>query len=159
MGGPLLYVSRLCPILARGSIHRVYHGAHCVYVCVCLFDISCSPLPPLRLPNSHLISGGVKIASDPCPRVNPFCVSQGSVCVCVCVCVFDITSSPHSVLPMFIAQCFNQWGATPTCVKIGSYPSRGFIHRVYHGGHCVCVCVFVRHNLFPPPPTASSQCS
>ena len=52
MGGPCLYVSRLRLILARGSIHPVYHEIHgvcaCVCVCYCLL-----PPPPMRPPDVH----------------------------------------------------------------------------------------------------------
>ena len=63
-------------------------------VCVCVFDIACSPHPPLRPPDVHsplikLVDGAtptcVKIASDPCPRLHPPCVTRDTVCVCVCV--------------------------------------------------------------------------
>ena len=40
VGGPRLHVSRLRPILARGSIHLVHHEGNCV--CVCVFVIACS---------------------------------------------------------------------------------------------------------------------
>ena len=53
VGRSCLHVSRLVPIIARGSIHPVYHGVHCVCVCVCVCDISCSPHPPLRPPEVH----------------------------------------------------------------------------------------------------------
>ena len=63
-GGPGIHVSRLRPILARGSIHPVYHEGHCVCVCVCVGGggvgvcvCVClpSPAPPtlLRSPDFH----------------------------------------------------------------------------------------------------------
>ena len=52
-GRATLHVSRLVPILARDSIHPVYHEGHCVCVCVCVFDIACSLHPPLRPPDVH----------------------------------------------------------------------------------------------------------
>ena len=82
-GRPRLHVSRLHPILARGSIHPVYHGGHCVCVCVCL------PLPASPPPNASSRGGArptyVKIVSDLCPRLYPSCVSRATLCVCVCV--------------------------------------------------------------------------
>ena len=42
VGGPRSHVSRLLPIIVRGSIHPVYHLGHCVcvgvYVCHCMLS-------------------------------------------------------------------------------------------------------------------------
>ena len=152
VGGPRLHVSRLFPILTRGSIHPLYHGGHCV--CVCVFDIACSSHPSLHLPDAHspfiylvggprshvsillpiIVRGSIhpvyheghcvcvcvcvcltlpvpptphlifKIAFNHCPRLNPPCVSRGTLCVCGCVCLpLHAPPTPHCVLPMFIA--------------------------------------------------------
>ena len=110
-------------IPARGSVHPVYHEGHCV--CVCVFDIACSP----NLPMSPL-------------DVHPFCVSRWRVCVCVCVCLtLPAPPTHHSVLPMFIAQYFNQRVATPTCVKIAS-DHCPMLHPPCGSRRTLCVCVF-----------------
>ena len=56
VGGQRLHVSRLLPIIARDSIHPVYHGGHCVCVYVCVFVCVCYcllPHPPLCSPVVH----------------------------------------------------------------------------------------------------------
>ena len=94
VGGSHLHGSRLRPILARGSIHRVYHEGHCV--CVCLFAIACSPHPPLRPPDVH--SPLIKLVGGPRLHVSRFLpiIARGSihpvyhgdiVGVCVCHCL------------------------------------------------------------------------
>ena len=51
-------MSRLLPIIARSSIHPVYHGGHCVCVCVlvCVFASACYPTPQCILPRGGLTS-------------------------------------------------------------------------------------------------------
>ena len=78
------------------------------------------------------------------------------------MCVFDIACSSHPALHLPDAH-------SPFVYLVGGPPShvsillpiivRGSIHPVYHGGHCVCVCVYVCHNLLTPPPISYSQCS
>ena len=96
-------MSRLHQILARDSIHPVYHGGHCVCVGPCLVP----PLPTVSnrwsLPIS-LISGAatlicVKIDSDPCPRFHPPCVSRGTLCVRLCVGVCHCMLTPPPLHP------------------------------------------------------------
>ena len=71
-----------------------------VCVCVCVFDIACSPQPPLRLPDVHsplmkLVWGHADMCQD-CIRFlleapSTLCITGDTVCVCV----FDIACSPH----------------------------------------------------------------
>ena len=51
-GAARLHVSRLLPIIARGSIHPVYHGGHCVWVCVCVCVCECVTLPAPTTPTA-----------------------------------------------------------------------------------------------------------
>ena len=104
-------MSRLCPILARGSIHPLYDQGHYVCVCVCLPSL----LPPPPTASSrcslliNLIIGGRPrlhvsrfhpiLARD---SIHP--VYHGGHCVCVCVCLpLPAPPTPHCVLSMFIA--------------------------------------------------------
>ena len=106
-------MSRLRSILARGSIHRVYHGGHCMCVCLCVCLPLPATLPPMHPPDVHRPSikfaGGQRqhvsrllpiIARD---SIHP--VYHGGHCVGVCLCVFAIACSPtpHCILPMLIA--------------------------------------------------------
>ena len=64
-----------------------------VCVCVCLT----LPVPP----TPHCI---FKIASNHCPRLNPPCVSLGTLCVCGSVCLpLHAPPTTYLILPMFIA--------------------------------------------------------
>ena len=101
-GGPRLHGSRLRPVLARGSIHPVYHVGHSVCVCVCLI-LPASPNPTTYSRCSETIDlicglatlSCVKIPSDPCARLHPLCVSRVSLSVCVCVCHCMLTPPPQ----------------------------------------------------------------
>ena len=168
VGGPRLHVSRLFPILTRGSIHPLYHGGHCVCVGVCVFDIACSSHPALHFPDAHspfiyLVGGAtltcVKIASNHCPRLNPPCVSRGTLCVCVGVYVCHCMLPPP---PTAYSQCswpINLIGGGPRqhVYILCSILARGSIHPVCHEGHSVCVCLFALACF--PHPNASSSCS
>ena len=61
-------MSTLRPILARGSMHPVCHEGQWVCVCVCVFDIACSPYPPLRRPDVH--SPLIQVVGGPRLRVS-----------------------------------------------------------------------------------------
>ena len=56
VGGAGIHVSRLRPILARGSIHPVYHEEHCVCVCVYVCVCVCVCLPSPAHPNPTAFS-------------------------------------------------------------------------------------------------------
>ena len=62
------------------------------------------------------------------------------MCVCVCL-TLPAPPTPRSVLPMFIAQYFNQRGATPTCVRIASDHCPR-LHPPCGSRGTLCVCVF-----------------
>ena len=92
-GGPRLHMSRLCPILAQGSIHPVYHDRHCVCMCVCLPFLL--PPPPTASYRCSLfidliIGGRPRLHVS---RLHPI-LARGSIhpvyhgghCVCVYVC-------------------------------------------------------------------------
>ena len=97
-------------VLARGSIHPLYHGGHCVCVCVCVFDIACFSHPALHLPDAHspfiyLVGGAHLHVSRLFPiivrgSIHP--VYHGVHCVCVCVYVCHCMPPPP---PTAYSQC------------------------------------------------------
>ena len=104
VGGPRLYLSRFFSILARGSIHPLYHG-DTVCVCVCVFGLACSSHPALHLPDAHspfiyIVGGGghAYMCQDCFQSLSE---AQSTLCHgghCVCVCMFAIACSPHHPL-------------------------------------------------------------
>ena len=102
VGGPRLHVSRLYPIIARGSIHPLYHRGHCV--CVCL-TLPVPPIPhcifPMLIAHLFIWWGGHAHMCQDCfqslyEAKSTQCITGDTVCVCVCM--FAIACFPHPPL-------------------------------------------------------------
>ena len=150
-------MSILLPIIVRGSIHPVYHGGHCVCVCVYVCH-SMLPPPPISYSQCswpiNLIGGGprqhVWILCSILARgsIHPVCHVGHSVCVCV----FTLACFPHPqcFLPLFVAHLISRG---PRQHVSGLLPiiARGST-TLYITVDTVCVFVCVCHCLLPNPP-------
>ena len=160
-GGPRPHVSRLLPIIARSSIHPVYHGGHCLCVCVCVFVCVCHSLHPppptvysrsslpITLVSVPVTLTCVKIVFDPYMRLHPSVYHEGH---CVCVCVFANATPPHPTASSRCSLPTNSISGWPRfhVSRLCPILVRGSIHPVYHEGHSVCVCVFAIASIPHP---------